>query len=328
MNDHDHGGPSDDHHHGHGRREGVTGHHHHQHGNPSGTGHRRKLAIAFGITSSLLVAQFVGAILTGSLALMTDTAHMLTDAVGLGVALLAATLVLRPASKKHTWGFIRMEVLAAQAQAGILAAVAIFVAIEGIQRLLDPPEVPPIELLVFGVIGLVGNLASVAVLSSERSATFNMRAAFLEAASDALGSLGVIIAAAVIALTGWQRADALAGLAIAALIVPRAFVLLRETAAVLMEFTPAELDLDEVRRHIRAIAHVQGVHELHASTVATGMPVLSAHVVLADECFTDGHALVILAAVKECLATEFGIAHSTIELETPDFAEIDPLHHD
>lgn len=284
--------------------------------------------MALGITGAILVAQLVGAVWTGSLALLTDTAHMLTDVLGLAVAFVASHLMLRPSSARRTWGFRRIEVLAAQAQAGILLAVGVFAAVEALHRLSDPPKVPGAELLVFGVIGLVGNLISVAVLASQRASTFNMRAAFLEAASDALGSVGVIAAAVVISLTGWQAADAVAGLAIVALIVPRAVMLLRETASVLMEFTPPGLDLDEVRRHILEVEHVQGVHELHASTVASGLPVLSAHVVVADECFNDGHAPEILRALKECISAHFAIAHSTIELETPGFDAVDPAHHD
>lgn len=284
--------------------------------------------MALGITGAILVAQLVGAVWTGSLALLTDTAHMLTDVLGLAVAFVASHLMLRPSSARRTWGFRRIEVLAAQAQAGILLAVGVFAAVEALHRLSDPPKVPGAELLAFGVIGLVGNLISVAVLASQRASTFNMRAAFLEAASDALGSVGVIAAAVVISLTGWQAADAVAGLAIVALIVPRAVMLLRETASVLMEFTPTGLDLDEVRRHILEVEHVQGVHELHASTVASGLPVLSAHVVVADECFNDGHAPEILRALKECISAHFEIAHSTIELETPGFDAFDPAHHD
>lgn len=311
----------------HGAQREAHGHDHHHFGASASPAHRRKLAIAFGISASLLVAQFIGAVITGSLALLTDTAHLFTDAAGLGIALVAATLVLRPPSPRRTWGFRRVEVLAAQAQAGILAAVAVFAAVEGVRRLVDPPEVPAGELLVFGVIGLVGNLAAVAVLASDRGATLNMRAAFLEAASDALGSVGVIVAALVIAFTGWQRADAVAGLAIAAFILPRAFVLLRETAGVLMEFTPRGLDLDEVRAHMLRVDHVRGVHELHASMVASGLPVLSAHVVISDECFRSGHAPEILRTLKECLHEHFHLDHSTIELEPPGFDSVDPQQH-
>jgi cobalt-zinc-cadmium efflux system protein len=307
--------------------DGAVGH---GHGPASGAApdQRRPLLIAFGVSVVLLVAEVVGSVLTGSLALLTDAAHVLTDTVGLGIALLASTLMLRPASAKRTWGFRRVEVLAAQMQAAVLLAVAVFVAVEGVRRLTAPPEVPAMELLAFGVLGLLGNLVSVGVLLGQRRSSFNLRAAFLEALNDALGSVGVIVAAVVIATTGWGQADAVAGLLIAALIVPRAFVLLRETTSVLLEFTPAGLDLDDVRRHMLEVEHVQSVHELHASTVASGLPVLSAHVVVADECFADGHAPEILRQLKECVSSHFEIDHSTIELEPPGFAAVDPHQHD
>lgn len=308
--------------HGHGHTHG------HAHAGGAAPDQRRPLLVAFVISVLLLVAEVVGSVLTGSLALITDATHVLTDAAGLGVALLASELVLRPASAKRTWGLRRVEVLAAQAQAAVLLAVGVFVAVEGVRRLASPPEVPAGELLVFGVVGLLGNLVTVGVLVSRRSSSFNLRAAFLEALNDALGSVGVIAAAAVMAVTGWRQADAVAGLLIAALILPRAFVLLRETTGVLLEFTPAGLDLDEVRRHMLEVEHVQGVHELHASTVASGLPVLSAHVVVADECFADGHAPAILRQLKECVSSHFEIDHSTIELEPPGFGAVDPSQHE
>lgn len=313
-------------HHKHGPSQG-SGHGHQGHALGAGE-HRRPLAIAFGISVALLAAEVVGAMWTGSLALLTDAAHVATDAVGLGVALLAANLMLRPASASHTWGFRRVEVLAALAQACVLVGVGIFVAIEGVHRLFEPPDVPPLELAVFGVVGLAGNLVAVWLLARSRTANFNMRAAFLEALNDALGSVGVIVAAVAIALTGWQQADAIAGLLIAALIVPRAFVLLRDTTRVLMEFTPAGLDLEQVREHLLELEHVQGVHELHATTVASGLPTLSAHVVLERECFNDGHAPEILTDIKTCLHRHFELAHTTIELEPPGFTSVDPQHHD
>lgn len=294
-----------------------AGHDHAHHGGGAGD-HRVRLLIAFGITFAVLVAQAIGSILTGSLALLTDTAHMATDSAGLLVALVAATLMLRPANSKRTWGFRRIEVLAALGQAALLIAVGVYAAVEGVRRLLEPPEVPSGELLVFGIIGLVANIASIAVLASSRGANFNMRAAFLEVLNDALGSLGVIVAAIVIMTTGFQRADAIAGLFIAALIVPRAVLLLRDTSGVLMEFTPRGLDLDEVRRHIVSLDHVKDVHDLHASTVGTGLPVLTAHVVVEDECFTDGHAAELLAKIRECVAGHFEVQvlHSTFQIET------------
>ncbi|MCO7218303.1 cation diffusion facilitator family transporter [Klenkia sp. PcliD-1-E] len=285
--------------------------------------HRSRLWIAFGITALIVVAQAVGAIYTGSLALLTDTAHAITDASGLLVALIAATLVRRPATSRRTWGFRRIEVIAALGQAALLLVVGAYTAVEGVRRLFSPPDVPGGELLVFGIIGLVANILAIAVLASSRGSNFNMRAAFLEVLNDALGSVGVIVAAIVIATTGFLRADALAGLLIAALIVPRAVTLLRETASVLMEFTPPGLDLDDVRTHLLGRDHVIGVHDLHASTVATGLPTLSAHIVLDDECFTDGHAAEVLQDIRTCVATHFAVSvqHSTFQLETRQISE-------
>ena len=288
---------------------------------------RRKLWIAFGITATIVVAQAVGSVVTGSLALLTDTAHAITDASGLLVALIAATLMLRPATSTRTWGFRRIEVIAALGQATLLLVVGFYTAIEGIRRLFEPPEVPATELLVFGIVGLAANITAILILSSSRGANFNMRAAFLEVLNDALGSLGVIVAAIVIATTGFQRADALAGLFIAALIVPRAFKLMRETTSVLMEFTPKGLNLDEVRAHILELEHVKDVHDLHASTVATGLPTITAHVVVEDECFTDGHAAEVLHAVKECVAEHFEVSvnHSTFQIETAHISDDEPV---
>jgi cobalt-zinc-cadmium efflux system protein len=303
----------------------------HDHG-PSATeagqpgDYRRKLWIAFGITATIVVAQAVGSVITGSLALLTDTAHAITDASGLLVALIAATLMLRPATSRRTWGFRRIEVIAALGQATLLLVVGFYTAIEGIRRLFEPPEVPATELLVFGIVGLVANITAILILSSSRGANFNMRAAFLEVLNDALGSLGVIVAAIVIATTGFQRADALAGLFIAALIVPRAFKLMRETTSVLMEFTPKGLELDLVRAHILELEHVKDVHDLHASTVATALPTITAHVVVEDECFTDGHAAEMLHAVKACVAEHFEVSvnHSTFQIETAHISEDEP----
>lgn len=289
--------------------------HDHAHSAPD---HRGRLAIAFAITATILLAQAVGAWLTGSLALLVDTAHMLTDAGGLLLALFAASLSLRPPTPRRTWGYRRAEVLAALAQATILLAVGIYVMIEGVQRLLAPPEIPSTELVIFGIIGLVGNVASLLVLAGQRSANFNLRAAFLEVLNDALGSVAVIVAAIVIATTGWQQADAVAGLFIGVLIVPRAFKLLRETSGVLLESTPAGLDLDDVRKHLLELEHVEEVHDLHASLIASGLPVLSAHVVVSDGCFSDGHAARMIDDLQQCVAEHFPVAveHSTFQLES------------
>ncbi|WP_144941881.1 cation diffusion facilitator family transporter [Kocuria salsicia] len=316
--------------HSHGGHSPGSGHAGHEHAAAAG-GTTWRLWIAFGLTAGMVVAQAVGSAVTGSLALLTDTVHALTDALGLLVALVAAHLMARPASSKHTWGFRRVEVIAALAQATLLLGVGVFAVVEGIRRLLEPRAVPSTELLVFGALGLACNVVAILVLSSSRGANFNMRAAFLEVANDALGSLGVIVAAVVIATTGFQRADTVAALFIAALILPRAARIMRETAAVLMEFTPRGLDLDLFREHIMSLHHVVDVHDVHASTVATGLPTISAHVVVEDECFRDGHAADLLQDVKTCVAEHFAVSvhHSTFQIETARIkhAESDEVLH-
>ncbi len=295
----------------------------HDHGSPAashshGAGSSRtRLAIALGITALVLVAEVVGAIVTGSLALLVDAAHMLTDAGGLTIALIAATLAGRPATSKRTWGFARSEVLGATAQAAVLLAVGIFVVVEAVQRLFNPPEIQSELLLIFGVIGLAGNVASIAILASQRGNNLNMRAAFLEVVNDALGSVAVIVAAIVITLTGFQFADAIAAILIGALIVPRAVLLLRDSTNVLLESTPKGIDLDSVRGHLLELEHVTGVHDLHVSQIATGLPVLTAHIVVEDSCFYDGHTATMLDALQHCVAEHFDvqIEHSTFQLE-------------
>ncbi len=309
----------------------------HDHGHSHGHGHshaagsnRVRLALAFGLTATMVVIQLVGSIVTGSLALLTDTAHALTDASGLLVALIAASLMLRPADARRTWGFARVEVLAALGQATILLSVGLYTAIEGVRRLFSPPEVPAGELLIFGILGLTANVIAIAILAGNRGSNLNMRAAFLEVLNDALGSLGVIVAAIVIATTGFQRADALAGLFIAALIVPRAFTILKEAFSVLMETAPEGVDLDEVRRHLGDLEGVEAVHDLHASTIGTGLPVVTAHLVVSDRAFTDGEVPGLLSQAHDCLREHFPVCfeHATIQIETDTFrvSEPDALH--
>ncbi len=299
--------------------------HGHGHGHAGGTGgdDRRRLALVLAITTTILVVEVIGAVVSGSLALLADAGHMLTDAAGLVIALIAATLALRPETDARTWGYRRAEVLAATAQAAVLLAVGVFVLVEGVRRLVEPPQVSSGAMVVFGVVGLAGNLVSMLVLTRSNSGTFNMRAAVLEVANDALGSVAVLIAAAVIALTGWQRADAVVSIGIGLLILPRTLRLLRDTGEVLLEATPRGLDLADVRAHILALEHVHGVHDLHASQIATGLPVLTAHIVVDGSCFTDGHAPQMLDQLQTCVARHFGISvdHSTLQLEPASHAD-------
>jgi cobalt-zinc-cadmium efflux system protein len=242
-----------------------------------------------GISGAILAVEVIGAVVSGSLALLADAGHMLTDVAGLSLALVAAVLAGRPATQDRTWGYRRAEVLAAAAQAAVLLAVGGFVLAEAIRRLIEPAAVASGAMVVFGVVGLAGNAVSILLLSRISGGNLNTRAARLEVVNDALGSVAVLIAAAVIVVTGWDRADAVASLLIGALILPRTWKLLRETVGVLMEATPKGVDLAHVRAHILGVPHVHAVHDLHASSVASDLPVLTAHVVVDDSCFHDGH---------------------------------------
>ncbi len=295
--------------------------HSHQHGGAESTDHRGRLAVVLAITVGVLVLEVIGSIISGSLALLADAGHMLTDVAGLTLGLVAAVLARRPATEARTWGYRRAEVLGAAAQAAVLLAVGVFILVEGVRRLFDPPEVTSGVMLVFGAVGLVANIVGLAVLAGGRGDNLNMKAAFLEVLNDALGSVAVLAAGAIIATTGWLRADALASLLIGVLIIPRTVGLLRETVDVLLESTPKGLDLTRVREHIMGLPHVRDVHDLHATQVATGLPVFTAHVVVDDSCFHDGHLGPMLDEVQSCLAQDFDVEHSTIQFEAAAHAD-------
>lgn len=295
------------------------GNHGHEHDHSSVN--RRRLVIALSITATIMIAEVIGSIVTGSLSLLVDAGHMLTDTLGLSVALLTAQLMTRPATSRRTWGWKRMEVLGAAVQAAILLVVGTVAVVEGVQRFFTPPEVGAEGMLIIGAVGLLGNIVALLVLAGGRDSNLNLRAAFFEVGADALGSVAVLVSAGVIALTGWMQMDAVAGLLVAALIIPRAVLLLRRTGSILLETAPEGLDLDEVRAHLVALPHVVDVHDLHASEVGTGLPVLTAHVVLEDECFRDGHSLELLEQMQNCIATHHDVAveHSTFQLESEAF---------
>jgi cobalt-zinc-cadmium efflux system protein len=305
-----------------------SGHGHgHGHAVAAGPGQRSRLAVVLGISTTLLVVEVAGALISGSLALLADAGHMLADVAGLSLALVAARLASRPATDERTWGYRRAEVLAAAAQAAVLLAVGVFVLADGVRRLLDPPHVESTAMVIFGLLGMAGNAVSVLLLVRRRRDDFNTRAAFLEVVSDALGSLAVLVAAVVLATTGWLRADAVASLLIGSLILPRTWRLLRETVDVLLEATPKGVELVQVRAHLLEVAHVQDVHDLHATTVATSLPVLTAHVVVNDSCFHDGHVPRLLDELQECLVGHFDVAHSTFQFEPSSHAAHEHAAH-
>jgi cobalt-zinc-cadmium efflux system protein len=297
--------------------------HAHDHGSliSAGGRHRGRLLVVLGITAVVLVAEVVGAAVTGSLALLADAGHMLTDVAGILLAVLAVTFAARPASAERTFGYYRLEILAAVVNAVLLGLVAVFVLVEAWHRWFDPNEVEGGLMLVFAVAGLAANLAGLLVLRSGARESLNVRGAYLEVLGDLLGSAAVIVAAAVIAISGWVRADAVASAAVAGMILPRTWSLLREAVDVLLEATPRNVDLDEVRRHILETPGVIGAHDLHAWTITSGLPVLSVHVVVTDEALADGGAAQVLDQLSDCLAHHFDIEHCTFQLEPAGHAD-------
>jgi cobalt-zinc-cadmium efflux system protein len=282
--------------------------------------HRGRLVAVLSLTVTVFVVEVIGALLSGSLALLADAGHMLTDVAGLILGLVAAILMRLPPTDARTWGYRRAEVLGAAAQAAVLLGVGVFVLVEAVKRLVDPPEVTSGMMIVFGLVGLVANVVGLLILVGGRRDNLNMRAAFLEVLNDTLGSVAVLAAAAVIASTGWQRADPVASLVIGALIIPRTLRLLWEAVDVLLESTPKGMDLGEVRERMMSLPHVHDVHDLHASQVASGLPVLTAHVVVDDSCFLDGHLGSMLDELQRCLDREFNVEHSTIQFEAAGHA--------
>ena len=273
----------------------------------SGAEHQKRLMMSLGLTSTVFIAEVVSAIVTGSLALLVDAGHMLTDMSVLIASTVTAVLMQRKPSNKRTWGWARLEVLTAAVGALVLLIVGIYALVEAGMRLFGgaADEVHDVRLLLFmGILGLAANVGSIFILAGQSEDNMNMKAAFLEVMNDALGSVG------------WAGFDAVAGGIIALMMIPRAFVLLRNAVRVLLEETPQELDLDEVREHLEQVPHVVAVHDLHASTVSTGMPVVMAHVVV-ERGLTMDDAADILSQLQNCLREHFPVSvpHTTFQLE-------------
>ncbi|WP_030751908.1 cation diffusion facilitator family transporter [Streptomyces griseus] len=304
-----------------------AGHDHgHSHGGtpPTGTAgaaYRSRLRIALGITLSVMVVEIVGGLVADSLALIADAAHMATDAIGLAMALLAIHFANRPPSGNRTFGFARAEILAALANCLLLLGVGGYVLYEAVQRFMEPAETKGGLAIAFAVVGLVANVISLSLLMRGQKESLNVRGAYLEVMADALGSVTVIISAAIILATGWQYADPIASLVIGLMIVPRTVKLLRETLDVLLEAAPKGVDMAEVRAHILALPGVEDVHDLHAWTITSGMPVLSAHVVVdAGALDSVGHEK-MLHDLQGCLGDHFDVEHCTFQLEPAGHAE-------
>jgi cobalt-zinc-cadmium efflux system protein len=281
----------------------------------AGAAHRSRLLVVLGLTTVVLIAEVVGAWLTGSLALLADAGHMFTDVAGIVLAVLAVTFAAKPATPKRTFGYYRLEILAAVVNAVLLFGVAVFILIEAWDRWQDPPEVEGGLMTVFAVVGLIANIIGLLILRAGSRESLNVKGAYLEVLGDTLGSVAVIAAAIVIATTGWLRADAVASVLVALMILPRTWTLLREAIDVLLQATPPGMDLTEVRQHIVGVAGVVDAHDLHAWTLTSGMPVLSVHVVVDDAVMTNGTGGELLDQLGVCLHEHFDVDHCTIQLE-------------
>ena len=276
---------------------------------------RDRLAWVLGITSALVAAEVIGGVLAHSLALLADAGHMAADGAGVGLSLLAIWFATRPASGSRTFGYQRAEILAAVANAVVLFGVGASIVVAAALQLAHPDSARPGVMAVFAVAAIAGNGASMLVLRHGRSKSLNVRAALVEVLSDFLSALAVVIAALVIAVSGYQRANAIVAILIGLLILPRTVKLLRDAVDVLLEATPRGVDLAEIRGHICETSGVLDVHDLHVWTITSGIPVISAHVVVDDAWLADGGGGRVLDRLAECLGGHFDVAHCTFQLE-------------
>lgn len=282
--------------------------------------HRRAMTITFALTFTYFVVEVAGGILTNSLALLADAAHMLTDVGGLALALFAMWMSQRPANPRKTFGYYRVEILAALANAVVLFLIAFYILYEAWSRFQEPPEVASLPMLAVAVVGLGVNLFGIWNLRRGAKESLNVQGAFLEVVSDTLGSLGVIVAAVIMAATGWYYADPIFSVLIGFFILPRTWGLMTQAVNVLLEGTPAHINLKAVEETMRAVPGVAAVHDLHVWTITSGMDALSAHLVLAEG--TDPRdSQKVLETLNAQLSEQFKISHTTIQVEHASRAE-------
>jgi cobalt-zinc-cadmium efflux system protein len=278
--------------------------------------------MSFALVVAFLVVQLVVGLTTGSLALLSDAGHMATDALGLGMALAAINVAARPDTAGHrTFGLYRIEILAALANAVLLFGVAGYVLFEAARRFGDPPEVATFPVFAVGVLGLAVNMVSFLLLRRGAAESLNVRGAYLEVMADTLGSIGVILAAGVMWLTGWAWVDPVVGAGIGLFILPRAWALGRESLRVLVQAAPAGIDLDQVRAGLIGLDGVVDVHDLHVWTLTSEMDVVTAHVSVAD----GAHTQAVLERARTLLTEKFGLTHATLQVEVGPSRECDEL---
>jgi cobalt-zinc-cadmium efflux system protein len=296
--------------------------HGHSHGPPATGGDRRRLRLALALVLGLMAGEVVAGVLAGSLALLSDAAHMLTDAGALALALLAARLAARPARGGFTFGMRRAEILSAQVNGATLVALGALIVYEGIRRLVSPPDVDGATVLVVALAGVAVNLAATQVLAGADRRSLNVEGAFQHILTDLFAFIGTAVAGAVVLVTGFDRADGIAALAVAALMLRAGYGLLRDSSRVLLEAAPRELDPEKIGRALASQPHVVEVHDLHVWEVTSGFPALSAHVLVGPDCDVTKHR----RDLAELLHDRFGIEHTTLQLEHAEGPlEIEPL---
>ncbi len=282
---------------------------------------RRYLSIALGLIVGFMAVEVVVAVLSDSLALLADAGHMLTDAFAIGASILAAVLAARPARGAWTFGFKRVEILSAAVNGITLLVVAALLGVEAIQRLIHPPTVAGLPVLLVAILGVVVNLAATWVLSKANRSSLNVEGAFQHILTDLYGFIGTAIAGAVILATGFSRADSIASLIVVGLMLRAAAHLLGASGRVLLEAAPENVDLPELREHLLELPEVTAVHDVHAWTVTSDLPAISAHIVVADACFANGEAPKVLDHLQACLTGHFDVEHSTFQLEPAGHTE-------
>ena len=289
---------------------------------------RRYLAIALGIILCYMAAEVVIAFFAHSLALLADAGHMLTDAGALAGAMWAMRLASRPSSATMSFGLKRAEILSAAANGVTLVAVGLLLLVEAIQRLVEPSVVQGGLMMIVAGVGVVANLTATFVLAKGNRRSLNVEGAFQHILTDLYGIGATAVAGLVILLSGWNRADPIAALAVVVLVFRAGWGLLRASGRILLEGTPESVDLDEVRRHIHELPEVVAVHDLHAWTLTSDLPALTAHVVVTDACLRDGSAATVLDRLQLCLTDHFDVEHSTFQLEAARHGEHEPGTHD
>lgn len=282
----------------------------HAHALPD-TGNERALWMALGLTSMFLVAEVVAGIVFNSLALLADAAHMFTDVAALAIAVAAVRVARRPADARRTYGYHRFEILAAAFNAVLLFLVAIYILYEAYRRFRAPADVQPVGMLVVAMLGLAVNLASMRLLRAGKDASLNVKGAYLEVWADMLGSLGVIVAAIVIRFTGWAWVDTVVAVGIGLWVLPRTWVLLKESLNILLEGAPEGVEVGQVEQTILGVEGVIGVHDLHVWVLTSGKNALTAHVVHAEGV----EAAALIERIKQALADGFKVFHTTLQLE-------------